>query len=241
MLRDLFARLIRKSGLDLHKANRYPVGRVPFRDAAYILGNQPNLCIFDVGANVGQTLEEIRERWSDARVHCFEPSPRAFAELERRAKGWPGVKLNPFALGSAPSEQAFREAESPALSSFLVGGTDNSSSATATLQMRIETLDAYCVRESIDHIDVLKTDTQGFDLEVLKGAGEMIGGGKVTMILVEITFADYYTGQATAGELIDHLTTHGYLPVCFYPMHYTQGQGHWIDGLFLHRSRTIPG
>jgi hypothetical protein len=90
-------------------------------------------------------------------------------------------------------------------------------------------------------VGLLKTDTQGFELEVLKGARSMIDQGKIAMILLELNFAHFYEGQASAGQLFDHLTTHAYLPVCFYPMVYNNGRGFWADGLFLHRSRSIPG
>jgi FkbM family methyltransferase len=238
---DFIAHLIHKCGYVLHKANRYPVGRSCIRDVAYVLGNSRTPCIFDVGANAGQTLEEILRYWKNASVHCFEPNPQAFAELQRRAVGRSHVKLNPWALGSEAGEQTFKASESSTMSSFFAAGKDQSLRIVATYPMRIDTLDAYCERESIDHVDLLKTDTQGFDLNVIKGAAGMIDQGKIDMILVEITFVEYYAGQASAGQLIDYLTDHEFLPVCFYPMMYRDGQGDWTDGLFLHRSRTIPG
>ncbi len=239
--RDFIAGLIRKSGFELHRAGRYPLGRSPFRDIAYILGDTQDPCIFDVGANIGQTLEDILRFWKDARVHCFEPGPRAFAQLQDRAEGHPNVKISRCAVGSEVGERIFKERKGSALSSFLESGSEFDSPPVSSYPVCIDTIDAYCARESIDHVDVLKTDTQGFDLEVMKGGGSMIGQGKIGMILVEITFAGYYDGQASAGQLIDYLTDHEFLPVCFYPMIYFKGHGHWIDGLFLHRARTIPG
>ena len=146
-----------------------------------------------------------------------------------------------MALGSEAGEQTFNEHEASTMSSFLASGKDYEPGPVSTYQMRIDTIDDYCARESIDHVDVLKIDTQGFDLEVIKGAESMIDQERIAMILVEINFAEYYDGQVSAGQLIDHLTAHGYLPVCFYPMMYCNGRGFWADGLFLHRSRSIPG
>ena len=46
----------------------------------------------------------------------------------------------------------------------------NSDADTTEVPVRVETLDGYCERHGIDSIDLLKVDTQGYDLNVLKGA-----------------------------------------------------------------------
>jgi len=37
------------------------------------------------------------------------------------------------------------------------------------IDIQLDTIDEYCGLAGIDHIDVLKSDTQGFDLDVLRG------------------------------------------------------------------------
>ena len=54
--------------------------------------------------------------------------------------------------------------------------------------MFINSVDLYVEKEEIRKVELLKTDTQGFDLEVLKGAHLSIKSGKIANILIEINF-----------------------------------------------------
>ena len=45
--------------------------------------------IFDVGANVGATLEEFKQWWPKAQVHCFEPQEECWDKLEALAAQYP--------------------------------------------------------------------------------------------------------------------------------------------------------
>ncbi len=51
--------------------------------------------------------------------------------------------------------------------------------------VQIDTIDDYCERAGIDHIDILKSDTQGYDLEVLRSAGKMLSAGKIKLVYLE--------------------------------------------------------
>ena len=44
--------------------------------------------IFDVGANVGQTVESFLNIWPKAEIHCFEPMEKAFADLAQINQGF---------------------------------------------------------------------------------------------------------------------------------------------------------
>ena len=48
-------------------------------------------------------------------MHCFEPGPRAFAQLQDRAEGHPNVKISRCAVGSEVGERIFKERKGPAL------------------------------------------------------------------------------------------------------------------------------
>lgn len=58
--------------------------------------------------------------------------------------------------------------------------------------VKVSTIDRYCADKKIERIDLLKSDTQGFELEVLKGARHMLVERRVGAIYVEITFAQLY-------------------------------------------------
>ena len=57
--------------------------------------------IFDVGANRGQYLRLVLDRFTgmDLSIHCFEPGSTAFQHLAEYARAIPIVQVNRVALG----------------------------------------------------------------------------------------------------------------------------------------------
>ena len=74
------------------------------------------------------------------------------------------------------------------MSSFLSPGKEHWGEINNVTTVQVETLDNYCQRNSISKIDLLKIDTQGYDLEVLRGAKQMLSEHRI----IEITFIDIY-------------------------------------------------
>jgi hypothetical protein len=52
----------------------------------------------------------------------------------------------------------------------------------------VNTLDNFCKSEEIESIDILKTDTEGYDLEVLKGAENLLNNNAIKFVLAEVGF-----------------------------------------------------
>ena len=78
MLRKFVRRSIRKLGYDVH---RFGPGIDPYYDLAQLIRPVPRPIIFDVGANIGQTIESILGVLNEPVIHAFEPMPSAFARL----------------------------------------------------------------------------------------------------------------------------------------------------------------
>jgi hypothetical protein len=52
------------------------------------------------------------------------------------------------------------------------------------------------MQHEVQFIDLLKSDTQGFDLEVLKGAQGLLDARKIRLIYLEVTFQKLYEHPA---------------------------------------------
>jgi hypothetical protein len=106
-----------------------------------------------------------------------------------------------------------------------------------TITVPTLTLDHYCQINKIDKIDVIKLDVQGFELNVLQGATNVLREGKVTMIYSEVTLADTYTNQTRFIDLVTYLNKFNYEIWDIGSFLYTRSDRLWAANLiFLHAS-----
>jgi FkbM family methyltransferase len=191
---------------------------------------------FDVGANVGQTLDWMTQKLRVPIIHAFEPTPTVFAELERRS--WSAnVHLHAFALGSAEGSTNINLYELPVLNSLLPLGKAASNhfhdvKAIGMAEVRVSTVDSFCTAHNIEVIDLLKIDTQGFDFEVLKGSKRLLSQGRVGHVLVELNFIELYDNQCSPWEVEAFLASHGFRLVELYEKTRHDHSISWCTGLF---------
>jgi len=122
------------------------------------------------------------------------------------------------------------------MSSFLPLSEFGWGTLTKKTLVNVRTIDDFCKDEKIEKIDILKSDTQGFDLEVFKGAEKTIRANKIGLIYFEIIFSDMYKKLPSFAQLYDFLTSRDFLLVSFYEFHYQRQLASWTDALFVHKS-----
>ena len=148
----------------------------------------PVTTIFDVGANEGESTLEALNSFPEARVLGFEPHPSTFANLMAKVGGNPRFQGFNLALGTDIGEVGMIEYDRFKANSL----TPNNPHATRfnkhgqrKIRVQETTLDTFCSEHSIDNIDLLKTDVEGFDLVVLQGSTLMLQKRAVKFVLVE--------------------------------------------------------
>jgi FkbM family methyltransferase len=207
-------------------------GADPYRDLRRLTAAVQRPIIFDVGANVGQSIEAIRTYFPSPIIHAFEPVPATFELLRKATEGIPDLTLNNLALGRQPGRADLRSNSESVMSSLLELGPDGWGKVEQKISVPVNSLDSYCAERGIDQIDVLKLDTQGFELEVLGGAENLLREGRIDAILMEITFLHMYEGLPSLDQLYRLMTGHGLYLVSFYDFHYLQNRLGWCDALF---------
>ena len=103
------------------------------------------------------------------------------------------------------------------------------------------------VRPLADYLDpappgpvLLKIDAQGYELEVLTGAGPALAG--IDEVYCECSFLELYEGQPRAGEIISHLHGHGFaLAGVFGVAHSLSGEQMQADLLFRNTGKAGSG
>lgn len=174
-------------------------------------GGPGPLCIFDVGANRGDFIELIEhELKTPHQVHCFEPSSYSYGLLQKAAGERPNVTLNHFGLGKEAGEfDLFSNEDGSGLASLSKRRLDHHGlDFELRERVQIRTLDAYCSERGIDHIDLLKLDVEGHELDVLNGGERMFSEGRVKLVMFEFGgcnidsrtfFRDFYHFFAAHG------------------------------------------
>jgi FkbM family methyltransferase len=201
-------------------------------DIYRLLSATPNPVIFDVGANIGQSVEEFKKLFPSSVIHSFEPSPGAFAKLQETSRRFSGVHLNNVALGASPATAQLQENTSSDMSSFLPLDKDAWGRIEKQTTVQVATLDDYCAGHDIPRVDLLKIDTQGYDLEVVKGARRLMAEGRINLVLIEIGFAKFYKGAPQLDEIYRFFIQNRFRLVSFYALKYIEGFVSECNGLF---------
>lgn len=147
------------------------------------------LIIFDVGANIGQFSSLLSRGLGQQafEIHAFEPGSLAFDALQASFAANPNMRLNRLALGSTKHvAPLYRDREGSTLSSLYCRRIAGSEPAfTSSETVNVERLDDYCSLHGITHIDLLKLDVEGHELEVLRGGRGMLAGGRIARVTFE--------------------------------------------------------
>jgi len=154
----------------------------------HFLKQFPAAVVFDVGANIGEYSKMVREHAPQAVIHAFEPHPASFAALQRAASTT-GIIPHQIALGDTQGEiELFDyadEAGSQHASVFRQVIEEVHRRPAESCKVRMETLDAITAELGISRIGLLKIDTEGNDLAVLKGARKLLDAGAIDVIQFE--------------------------------------------------------
>lgn len=151
----------------------------------------PNLVkeVFDVGASVGSMTKLFLEIFPNSSVHAFEPYSVSFNRLSESFFNKPRAILNNFALSNENGEATMYIQDDPGYNSLNTDNNKPSEKSNGYSEIiQVKTIDSYCIQNNVNAIDFLKIDAEGFDLNVLKGAEQMLNSGKIKYIFVECTF-----------------------------------------------------
>ena len=240
ILGDLVKSVFASSGVFIARQFRGRVtGHALDRDLALLIRTKNPVC-FDVGANQGQTIELLQRCCIHPVIHAFEPASATCAALVGQSFG-SRVQVHQLALGEREGVAEFRNYKHSDLSSFLPMYADKAENIFAEEEMvsvesvQVVTLDGFCSANGIDRIDLLKIDTQGFELPVLRGGVGLFNGQRVGAVLLELNFSTLYEGQSDALEILHLLRSHGMRLVYYYEKERMTGRElSWATALFVH-------
>lgn len=199
--------------------------------------------VVDVGANVGQFALICSSCFPKAKIHSFEPLPKARKVFLQVLEGLDQVILHPVALGEHRAELQIHvtaRADSssllaPALQATIYPGTHEVGTEVA----RVVPLEDRLSRDDISSPALLKIDVQGYELQVLRGCKTLLD--RFDYVFAELSFVELYAGQALAPEVIGWLDENGFVLSGCYSSSGSYLRGKMIQGDFLFRRYTAKG
>lgn len=238
-LESLVRRTANRVGLDItrHRPAASPAGRL-----AAMLATHHVDVVLDAGANIGQFALALRGAGYRGRIVSFEPLPEAWRQLGRAARRDPHWEVPAaVALGATDGEVEINIAGNSVSSSILEMLDSHASAApqsryVARERVPLRRLDAVAP----DHVapgdtPFLKIDTQGYETQVLDGAGQWLE--RVAGLQLELSLVPLYAGQALYRDLLDRLDAAGFELWALWPGFTDPASGRMlqVDAAFFRR------
>jgi len=195
--------------------------------------------LLDIGAYRGDFSRVCLERGLATRAHLFEPNPANHPLLEDFCRTHPQVALHHLALGGQTGECDFFSSDDTATGSVLPyrGETQGSVKAFRVAQ---QTLDRWWHDHGEPRVGLIKVDTQGNDLTVLRNAADLLAAQRPWLV-AELIFVSCYENQAKAGELISWLEHAGYSLAGIFNEHWSgSGMFAFADAAFVPAESAPP-
>lgn len=150
--------------------------------------------ILDVGANLGQSCLPLAEAMPRVPIYAFEPAARTFAKLQENVAKHPNIEAVNLALGARTERGAMAAGGTSVANRLAIPKPSVRPSLAQALgripggpppepqrrrgkplqEVEIVAGAEFCRARGIDHVSFLKIDTEGHDLEVIRGFGEML-------------------------------------------------------------------
>lgn len=235
LTKKLIRLLARRAGFEIVRYHQKILGVDPFSDVQHFLSGIAEPTILDVGANLGQSVDRFIPRFPGSRVHSFEPSPSTYEKLAAHCECHPNVTPWNLGVGSSNGMLEFVENQYSDMSSFLEPGKFCWGEVAKRTNVEVKTLDTFAKDQGIEFIHLLKSDTQGFDFEVFKGARELMDENRIALIYFELIFSDMYENLPPFDQVFRYLMDKGFLLVSFYDFHFQRDLASWTDALFISR------
>ncbi len=187
-------------------------------------------CVLDVGANIGQFQEYLRVFLGYRhRIVSFEPIGELYDRISALSTADPLWATKKVALGERNSTVVMNVFSERTLSSILdrdeaslrAMGYDKylrETELTRTEPVPLQRLDSVFEEVVADPAArvFLKSDTQGYDLHVIRGAARCLH--RIAALQVEVSIRRVYKGAPTYLEVLSELSGHGFEITGMFPV-----------------------
>lgn len=161
--------------------------------------------VIDIGANYGVISCIAAKHCPTARIYAFEPHPETAASCRTNLlrNGLTNVTVIEKAVGRSDGDVGFTSHGSPATNRI-------ARDMPSKIRVQITTLDGFCDEKRLEHIDFLKIDVEGADVEVLEGGRLLFERKKIKAGMIEVCPETLVRFATSVDQMIDFFDSVGY-------------------------------
>lgn len=193
--------------------------------------------VVQAGANTGDELRPFKNLWPYSTIYAFEPRPSPQVKLQANADKYMDIYVIKKALSNKTGRMTLHVNQMVGTSSLYPINTESSCfrpdyTEKGTLEVGTITLDEFLPTDSIS---LLYSDTQGSELNILKGAERMLSEGRIGALFLEVFFVELYENVPLFYDVKREMERHSYRLDGLYCVAkwYGTGQTMWADALFV--------
>jgi FkbM family methyltransferase len=174
-------------------------------------------CVIDVGAHQGGFGRLVRDLGYPGRIVSFEPVPANFARLQEASAADAEWLTHRQALGAESGRRAIHVTRQSSLPSLRPPSAYGQAYFKGQLEVidtplievgRLDDAFVTCIEGLPDPRVFLKIDTQGYDLEVIRGGANCMG--RILAIQSEVSVQAIYEGVPNYTDAIAELNALGF-------------------------------
>ena len=172
------------------------------------MGINPNT-ILDIGAHTGQFHSWAKRVWPDVGIFMIEANKLHESVLDRLAM-MNGDSYLIAALGDEEREVTFYtrsdKPQTEGNSYYKEAGWWDIPQLIQESKVNLQKLDNIFEDEAV--FELIKIDTQGSELDILKGGKELVS--RASVVVLEVSIIEYNEGAPTSEELTDYMNSIGF-------------------------------
>ena len=163
-----------------------------------------NPTIFDVGSNEGESIDFFLNLFDNPKIYSFEPETKSYQKLLNKYKKNKAINLFKFAFGNKKEELKLKinvKSSTSTLSKIntkskyyhlksLILNRSKNNIFLGEEKVKVKKIDDFFYQKKIKTIHILKIDTEGFELNVIRGAKKALK--KTKIIIIEFQLNDMY-------------------------------------------------
>ncbi len=242
---NLLQNLARRFGYDLVPRKKK---KVPSAQLVAMLKHHEIDIVLDVGANVGQYGQRLRDWGYEGRIVSFEPLQSAHEQLLARSLSDPAWEVAPrMAIGDHDGEIDIQVSAETDMSSILpqndlLQEISPTSAIQTTERVPIHRLDTIAKNHvNVEHRVFMKVDTQGFEPQVLDGSEALLPG--LVGVQLEMSLVPLYQGECDYLAMIERLAAAGFTLHLVLPGYFERKLARMVevDGVFVRDGGAAAG